>query len=154
MSLSRTDGSAVQPRVLLGLALAAGLALGACTGTIAPEHAATAGLGCVDDSPQCVSQRQAALKTLMADTQRKWVREPASPQAYASGVRLFAFKQRKRELNCDEIGIGVREATAAPTVLRGPSGAGLTPAQVSRGLMFAEEVSKELSNEQKKRCKV
>lgn len=154
MSLARMDGRTVPPRTRLGFALAAALVLAACTGTIAPEHEATAGLGCVDDSPQCVSQRQAALKILMSDTQRKWIREPASPQAYASGVRLFAFKQRKRELTCDEIGVGIKEATAAPAVLRGPSGAGLTPAQVSRGLIFAEEVSKELSGEQRKRCKV
>lgn len=154
MSPTGPDGSAVPPRTMLGLLLAAALALGACTGTIAPEHQATAGLGCVDDSPQCVTQRQAALKSLMGDPQRKWVREPASPQAYASGVRLFAFKQRKRELTCDEIGVGIREAGAAPTVLRGPSGAGLTPAQIARGVILAEEVSRELGGEQKKRCRV
>lgn len=110
------------------------------------------GQGCVDDSKHCVDQRQAALKSLMSDPQRRWVREPATAQAYASGVRLFAYKGRKKEMTCDELAHGKREADAAPAVLRGP-GSGLSPAQVSRGAMLASEVSRELSTEMKRRCK-
>lgn len=113
-----------------------------------------AGLGCVDDSPHCISQRSNALRAMLADPQRRWVREPASPWAYASGVRLFAFKQKKRELTCDELAIGQREAEAAAGTLRGPGGAGLTPAQISRGVMFGEEVGRELANERRRRCRV
>ena len=51
-----------------------------------------AGLSCVDDSPQCVELRQSTLKSMLADKDRKWVKEPANPQAHASGVRLFAFR--------------------------------------------------------------
>ena len=62
-----------------------------------------AGLSCIDDSPECVGQRQATLKSMLADKDRKWVKEPATPQAHASGVRLFAFRSRKKELTCEEL---------------------------------------------------
>lgn len=117
----------------------------------APEP--RAGLACVDDSRQCIDQRQAVLKGMMADRERRWVKEPASPQAYASGVRLFAFKGRKKEMSCDELAFGRREADAASTVLKGAGAATLTPAQISRSSMLAVEVSRELGIEMKKRCR-
>jgi hypothetical protein len=135
------------------VALAGALALGACTGISAPsEPIAPSGLGCVDDSKRCIDERAIALKTLLADPSRKWVREPSSSFAYASGVRMYAFKQKKRDLTCEELSIGRREADAAGPVLRGPSGAGLTPAQISRGVIFAGEVGRELNAEGKRRC--
>jgi hypothetical protein len=138
-------------RAIVAAGIAAGVA--ACSGgqtEIVPEP--RAGLACVDDSRQCIDQRQAVLRGMMADRERRWVREPASPQAYASGVRLFAYKGRKKELTCDELALGRREADAAPNVLRGAGGA-LTPAQVSRSAMLAAEVSRELGVEMKRRCK-
>lgn len=135
--------------------LTVGLLLAGCaSGAIEEGADRRAGLGCVDDSRHCIDQRQAALKSLMGDRERRWVREPASPAAYASGVRLFAFKSRKRELSCDELAIGRREADAGPGILRGAGGAGLTPAQISRGAMLATEVSKELNGEMRRRCRV
>lgn len=112
-----------------------------------------AGLACVDDSKHCIEQRSAALHAIMSDKQRRWVRETPSPAAYASGVRLFAFKTRKRELSCDELAIGRREAESAETMLRGPGSNQLSPAQVSRGVMLGAEVSRELAAEMKRRCK-
>ena len=138
----------------LALGLAAGAVLAGCSSgqsEIAPEP--RAGLACVDDSRQCIDQRQAVLRGFMADRDRRWVREPATPQAYASGVRLFAFKGRKKDLTCDELALGRREADAAPSVLKSPAAASLTPAQVSRSTMLAGEVSRELSVEQKRRCR-
>lgn len=133
--------------------LAAAFAAGCSGGNGGPSASLAPGLGCVDDSWECINKRQAALKTIMADNSRSWVKEPASPQAYASGVRLFAYRGKKKELTCDELAAGRREADAAPHTLRGPGGAGLTPAQVSRSLMLAQEVSKELGNEYNRRCK-
>jgi hypothetical protein len=66
---------------------------------------------------------------------------------------LFAFRGKRKELTCDELGVGRREADAAPQSLRGPGAAGLSPAQVSRSLMLAAEVSKELGSEYNRRCK-
>lgn len=140
----RTGGAA-----LLGLAA---LLLAGCSSGSPPEIGAK-GLACVDDSPACIAERGAALNQLMADKSRSWVKHPATASAYASGVRLFAFKQKKRELTCEELTIGRREADAGPGVLRGPAGRGLTPGQISRGVMLAQEVGRELGTEAKRRCK-
>lgn len=132
-----------------GLALVAGCSSSAELAAPAPQ----ANLGCVDDSKQCVEQRMGALRVMMADRSRAWVRQPATPAAYASGVRLFAFKGRKKELSCEELAIGKREADAGPGILRGPGGQGLTPGQISRGAMLSGEVSKELGVEMRRRCR-
>lgn len=113
-----------------------------------------AGLSCVDDSPHCIGERSKSLAALKADPNRAFVREPATPAAYASGVRLFALKSRKGELTCEELAIARREAEAAGTVLRGPGGQGLTTAQIARGSMLGAEVARELAAEQHRRCKV
>jgi hypothetical protein len=108
-----------------------------------------AGLSCVDDSAHCVGQRQATLKAMIADKDRKWVKEAPTPQAHASGVRLFAFRSTKGELSCEELLHGRREAEAAPRALKGQHG--LSPAQVSRAALFAAEVQRELAAEMRKR---
>ena len=124
----------------------------ACTSTEVTPPPQAIGLGCVDDSPHCVAERGNALKGLMADKSKSWVRAPASPSAYASGVRLWAFKQKKRELTCDELSIARREADGAAPTLRSAKGS-LTPAQISRGIMLAQDVGRELGNEHARRCR-
>jgi hypothetical protein len=124
----------------------------ACGGPELPADTAQAGLSCVDDSLDCVSRRQAALRQLVAAEDRSWVRQPATPAAYASGVRLFAFKAKKKELTCEELAHGRREADGAAGVLKA-GGQALTPAQVARGTMLAAEVSRELGNEFGRRCR-
>lgn len=142
-------------RLADGLALALATLAAACASDQVDITTDTRpGLTCVDDSRQCIDQRQTALRNFMADRERRWVREPATPQAYASGVRLFAFKGRKKDLTCDELAIGRREADAAPGVLNGAGAASLTPAQVSRSTLLAAEVSRELAVEMKRRCRV
>ena len=137
-----------------GLLVATLIIGGGCVGN-APriETPVAAGLGCVDDSPVCRTRRRAALDALLADRSRAWVRQPPDAAAYASGVRLFAFKKRKRELNCTELAIGQREAKAARPTLRAASDR-LTPAQIARGAMLGDEVGTELARERRKRrCK-
>ena len=124
----------------------------AACGNGGPTELTQPGLSCVDDSPGCISQRGSALNELVNDKSRIWIRQPPPPAAYASGVRLFAYKQRKRDLTCDELAIGRKEADAGPGILRGPDGKSLTTAQVARGVMLAQEISRELANLQKRRC--
>ncbi len=142
------------------LALALLLALGGCSGSgglgLSLSWPQLGGGGtsqpCVDDSSACIAERGALLKTMLNDKSRNWVREPAKPETYASGVRMFAFKGRKRELTCEELAIGRKEADAAPAALRGNASKGLSPAQVSRSMILASEVSRELQSEIKRRC--
>jgi hypothetical protein len=127
-----------------------GIVVSACSGLDDQR----AGLSCIDDSPDCVSQRQATLKSMLADQDRAWVKEPTTAHAHASGVRLFAFRSRKKDLSCEELAIGRREADSVPKALKGPEGKTMSPAQVSRANMFAAEVSRELATEMRaRRCK-
>ena len=131
----------------------AGLGAGCATNTPITASPVAAGLGCVDDSLDCRTKRRVALDALLADRSRAWVRQPADAEAYASGVRLFAYKKRKRELSCDELAIGQREAKAARPTLRAAQGR-LTPAQIARGALLGDEVGTELARERRnRRCK-
>jgi ribosomal protein L3 len=67
-------------------------------------------------------------------------------------VRLFAFKTKKKELTCDELKRGRLEADTARTSLAS-IGTKLTPAQMSRSIMLAGEVGRELQTEFNRRCK-
>lgn len=138
--------------VLAGLSLVV-LPLAGCSGTIVDSEAPSANLGCIDDSRECIGQRQSALQAMLADKSRKWVREPATMGSYATGVRLWAFRSEKARLTCDELGVGRREADNAPGALRGPSSQGIPAGVRARGVIFAEEVAKELTREAQRRCR-
>jgi hypothetical protein len=112
----------------------------------------SSGLMCIDDSSDCVTRRQKTLRILIEDEDRTWVKARPPAEAYASGVRLFALKSKKKDLSCDELAHARNEADRAPAILRGPQGAKFTPAQVSRGVMLASEVSRELGTEMRRRC--
>jgi hypothetical protein len=139
-----------------GFVLVIGTGLAGCSAEISkPEAQVQQSFGCVDDSPPCISQRQTALRQLQTDPGRAWVRQPASINSYATGVRLFAFKTEKQRMSCDELAIGRREAAAAPGVLRSPQAMAIQPQIRNRSLMLADEVSKELGREaQRKSCRV
>lgn len=134
------------------VAVAASVALSACAGSEPVAPPPSLGLHCVDDSAHCISQREKVFDSYMADKSRDWVKQPAAPEAYASGVRLFALSKRRKELSCAELVMGKRETDAAPNALRGAGGSRLTPAQVSRGVMLAGDVGRELAKEISKRC--
>ena len=139
---------------IVALVCAAGVSAGCAANTAQLSTPVSAGLGCVDDSLRCRNRRRAALDALMADKSRSWIKQPPSASAYASGVRLFAFKKRKRELSCAELAIGHREAKAARPTLRAAANS-LTPAQIARGAMLGDEVGAELKRERRRRrCKV
>jgi hypothetical protein len=140
-------------RMCAAASMVAAASLAACSNTQVQDTSPRLGLSCVDDSAHCISQREKAFDQLMADKSRAWVKQPATPEAYASGVRLFALNKKRRELNCDELAAGKREADAGPGILRSQSTAKLTPAQVSRGVMLAGEVARDLGQELSKRCR-
>lgn len=144
--------AACRVAVFLCLAAAGVMALTGCSGgTTKTIGSPTAGLKCIDDSPSCIAQRQATLKYFLSSPDRAWVRQRPDAKAYASGVRLFAYKRQKTSLSCSELKSGMSEAGRAPAALRG--GSGLSPAQVSRGKMLAREVARELKREHGRRCR-
>lgn len=151
MSVRHAAGSAANLALVVGLMALSGC-LGACAIGPGPEIGTRAGLGCVDDSAECISRRQATYRNMVDDKSRSWVNETPTPEAYASGVRLFAFKSKKKELNCDELKRGKLEADTAKTSVAS-LGSRLTPAQASRSVMLAGEVGRELQSEINRRCK-
>jgi hypothetical protein len=140
-------------RALTGLVVMAGAFNAGCATSDPPVELAKPGYSCVDDSMECINRRQGLLRQLTADNSRSWMKEQPTPEAYASGVRLFAMKTKKKEMTCAELTQGRQEADRAHASLHGPGSGKLTPAQVSRGSMFATEVSRELGNEMGRRCK-
>lgn len=139
--------------IFRALAVAAALSVAACAGGDDGPQPPQLGLSCVDDSANCISQRERVFNSYMADKSRTWVKQPVTPEGYASGVRLFALSKRRKELSCEELLHGKREADGASGALRGPGGKNLTPAQISRGVMLAGDVSRELSREHQRRCR-
>lgn len=126
--------------------------LAGCAGKSPEIGITSAGLNCIDDSPLCIERRQAALRAMLDDKQRVWVQRTPTAEAYASGVRLFAFKKTKHQLTCPELGVGIREASGARQSLRSASSR-LSSAQVARGAMLGDEVARELTREKNRRCK-
>ncbi|MEM6496926.1 MAG: hypothetical protein AAF709_09410, partial [Pseudomonadota bacterium] len=68
---------------------------------------------------------------------------------------LFAFMKKRKLLSCQQLRIGYIEARGARQRLRQSAGAGLTPAQISRGAILGDEVARTLRKEmRRKRCRV
>ena len=140
---------------LCALAAALGpavLAAAGCATNDPPLPKVAGHIECLDDSQECITRRQGLVRQLTSDGTRAWMKESPTPEAYASGVRLYAIKNKKKELSCDELQRGKLEADGAPSSLRAAT-AKLSPAQISRGIMFAGEVGRELTNEMGRRCK-
>lgn len=138
--------------ILIGLGATSALALAGCSNSAPPPLDPSAGLTCVDDSAHCIRTRVASVKALSADRQRSWLRQRPTPKAYASGVRLFALRNNKGNLSCAELAHARKEASGAHAALRTP-GAGLSPAQISRATMLAQEVRRDLTREYRRRCR-
>ncbi|MGF1649224.1 MAG: hypothetical protein ACFCUN_02110 [Hyphomicrobiaceae bacterium] len=141
---------AARTRLLVGMA--ATFAAGCAVNTEGQPQFATSGLTCVEDTTECIAARRAAHMHLVADTSRSWVAARPSARHYVAGVRLFAFKTEAQRLACADLAVGVAEAQRTPAILRGPEGQSFKPGLVSRAIMLAEEVERELKREQRKRC--
>jgi hypothetical protein len=150
MSVRHAVASAANFALVAGLLGLSGC-LGACAITTGVQLNSQSGLGCVDDSHECITRRQATLRSMVDDKSKSWINETPTPEAYASGVRLFAFKTKKKELTCTELKRGKLEADMARTSLASLGGR-ITPAQMSRSSMLAGEVGRELQREIDRRC--
>lgn len=147
--MSRTP----MPNILLVLyGLAACLVLAGCVaGFSGGSPSANAGLNCVDDSKHCLAQRKQALTQIMDDKQMHWINAPATAKSDASGVRLFAYMKKRKQLSCTQLRIGHAEAVGARQRLRQAAGSGLTPAQISRGAILGDEVAQTLRKEMRRK---
>ena len=142
---------AVRVHLRISLVIAAVFSSSGCSMSLQQELGERRGLNCVDDSPRCLAERRTALTAMMSDTSSTWIENPPTATADASGVRLFAYKKRKKNLNCRQLKIGYGEAKGARERLNKTKNPSLTPALRARGAILGDEVARELKRELERR---
>lgn len=126
--------------------------LAACSATEPEPAAPHAAAGCVDDSKACIEKRGAALKVMLADQKRTWVTKPETPAAYATGVKLFAYRGKKAELSCAELAHGREETRSMPQTLKPGSIQGMNDSRLAQVRDLSGQVHKELAKEFDRAC--
>jgi hypothetical protein len=103
--------------------------------------------GC-ENAAQCKSM----LKTMIDSPDRGWIGQQQSPDAYANGTRLFAYRALRKQLTCGELTSAVNELSAATRSLGGPV-SGMSSDQLSRTKALCSQVEGELAKEREGRCR-
>lgn len=133
------------------VALLAASLLAACSGT-EPPPPPNAAAGCVDDSKHCIEMRGQALKAMLADSKRAWVTKPETPAAYATGVKLFAYRGTRDKMTCAELAHGREETRSMPQTLKPGSVPGMNDSRLAQVRDMSGQVNKELSKEFDRAC--
>ena len=99
-----------------------------------------------EEGESCSTTEKCAeqLRKMIKDPKRDWIGRPQSPEIYANGTRLFAYRALRKKLTCNELKRALEDATATPSLL---------PAQYERVRVLATAVAQELKSEQDKRCR-
>jgi hypothetical protein len=118
------------------------------TPVAAPPPPPQAERGACDNAAQCRS----VLKTMIDNPDRGWIGQRQSPDAYANGTRLFAYRALRKQLTCGELSSAVNELSAASKSLGGAV-SGMSPDQVSRTRALCSQVEGELAKEREGRCR-
>lgn len=108
--------------------------------------------GCVDDSKACIEKRGTALKGMLGDAKRSWVIRQETAASYATGVKLFAYRQKKTEMSCQELAHGREETRTAPQMLKPGSVSGMNDSRLAQVKDLSGQVSKELAKEFDRVC--
>ena len=137
--------------IVCAAVLAGGLA--ACSATEPePPPSSNPAAGCVDDSKRCIELRGQALKGMMADAKRGWVTRHETPSAYATGVKLFAYRGKKAEMTCAELAHGREETRSMPQTLKPGSVPGMNDSRLAQVRDLSGQVNKELAREFDRAC--
>lgn len=83
---------------------------------------------------------------------RGWIGKQQSPDAYANGTRLFAYRALRKRLTCNELALAVEEVRAASRSLGRPV-PGMTADQLARTRELSTQVEGELATERAGRCR-
>jgi hypothetical protein len=87
----------------------------------------------------------AELKGMMKDPKRDWIGQPQSPDGYATGTRLFAYRGLRKEMTCNELKRGLEDINTAKVSLE--------PARYARTVALMSDVAGELEVERGRRCR-
>jgi hypothetical protein len=79
---------------------------------------------------------------MVRDPNRDWIGQPQSPDAYANGTRLFAYRALRRNLTCTELKRAREDISATRPLLE--------PARYARTHALMTEVARELNSERGK----
>jgi hypothetical protein len=82
---------------------------------------------------------------MIKDPKREWIGQPQSPEAYANGTRLFAYRALRKTLTCGELKRALEDTKAATSSLQ--------PAQYQRVHALTKDVDRELKSEHDARCR-
>jgi hypothetical protein len=107
------------------------------------------------DKTGCATAAQCkmVLKTLIESPDRGWIGvRPSSPDTYANGTRLFAYRALKRQLTCGELSQAVDELSTVSKKLGGTV-PGMSADQASRTRALSSQVHGELAKEREGRCR-
>lgn len=89
---------------------------------------------------------------MIENPDRGWIGQRPSPDVYANGTRLFAYRALRKQLTCGELSAAVDELHAVSQSLGGPV-AGMSPDQASRTRDLCSQVQTELAKERAGRCR-
>jgi hypothetical protein len=92
------------------------------------------------------------LKTMIDSPDRGWIGQRQTPDVYANGTRLFAYRALRRQLTCGELSAAVEELSAASRSLGGTV-AGMSSEQQTRTRALCSQVEGELAKEREGRCR-
>src|SRR5262245_9918143 len=106
------------------------------------------------ESESCGSadQCKGVLKTMIDNPDRGWIGKQQTPDSYANGTRLFAYRALRTRLTCSELAAAVDEMRAVSKSMDGPV-RGMSADQLSRTRSLSAQVETELANERAGRCK-
>lgn len=82
---------------------------------------------------------------MVGDPKRDWIGRPQSPDDYANGTRLFAYRALRKKLTCKELKGAMEDTKAAAVLLQSP--------HHERARALTTTVARELKSEQDRRCK-
>jgi hypothetical protein len=122
------------------------------TGSSAPNversgsASATKHLSC-EKPEKCIDR----LKALVSNPDRRWVKQPEEPAAFANGVRLFAYMALQKNLTCDELAAALLETENAEKAFRGTV-PGVKPMQAVAARRLSVRIARDLRAETATRC--
>ena len=93
----------------------------------------------------------AVLQTMIADPTQSWMVRAPTPEEFANGTRLFAYRALKSTLECGKLRFASAELDWAIDTFHG-SPEGVDVAHRARVAALAEDVHGELQDEIKRRC--
>ena len=91
------------------------------------------------------------LRALVGSTDRRWVKQPEEPAAFANGVRMFAYMALQKKLTCDELAAALLETENAEKAFRGTV-PGVRPMQVVAARRLSVRIVRDLRAETAARC--